>query len=63
MKKPVKRSIGESQPIFGIDSQEVEVLRNLEKIVWMYIHEDASMGDLVSAANAVTIARRKRKQN
>lgn len=63
MKKPVKRTVGEAQPIFGIDSQEVEALRNLEKIVWMYVQEDASLGDLVSAANLVTAARRKRKTN
>ena len=63
MTKPVKRDIGGGSPIFGIDSQEIEALRALEKTVWMYVQEDASLGDLVSAANAVSLLRRKRKAN
>lgn len=62
-KRPVNRNIGDETPIFGIDVQEIEVLRNLERIVWMYINEDASMENLVTAANDVRLSRRKRKAN
>lgn len=57
------KEVGEQSPIFGIDSQEVEALRALEKIVWMYAQEDASFGDLISAANAVRIVRRGKRKN
>lgn len=62
MKPPVKRDVGDL-PIFGVDSQEIEALRGLERVVWMYIHEDASLGDLILAANSVSQVRRKRKSN
>jgi len=62
VKPPVNRNVGEL-PIFGVDSQETEALRNLEKIVWMYIHEETALGDLIVAANAVRSIRRKRKSN
>lgn len=63
MRRPVNRDVHEGPPIFGIDTQEIEVLRNLEKVVWMYIHDDASMGDLVTAANQVRLAKRQRIRN
>jgi hypothetical protein len=57
------KEVGDSSPIFGIDVQELELLRNLEKMVWMYVGEDASLGDLINAANAIRAERRGRRKN
>ena len=63
MRKPVKREIGDHEPIFGNDLQEVEALRVLEKYVWWYAQEECSFGELIGAANAVRAIRRNKRKN
>lgn len=60
---PRKRVVQDNSPFFGVDVQEVEAMRNLEKVVWMYIGEDASLGDLVNAANAIRAVRKGKRKN
>lgn len=50
-------------PIFGNDTEEIVDLRRLRAVVWQYIREEASLGDLIDAANQSEVSRRKKRKN
>jgi hypothetical protein len=63
MRTSTKREVGAQAPFFGVDVKEIELLRTLEKVVWLYVADDVSLGDLINAANAIKADRRGRRKN
>lgn len=57
------KPVGPELPIFGLDSQEMVALRELEKAVWQYLNEEISIADLDRAALDVRAVRRKKRAN
>lgn len=57
------KPVGPELPIFGLDSQEMVALRDLEKAVWQYLDEEISIADLHRAATDVRSIRRKKRAN
>lgn len=62
MKRAVK-AVTPTLPIFGVDSLEVEALRQLSKVVGSYLNEDVDLGELSAAYHQYQKIIRSRKNN